>query len=603
LAGLFLWLVLLGLPVSPGFANDWKKTFNNDPASRRVFHEGVQDYRNGDYGHAEWKFRSLLPALNADDEEAVALFIGKCLLAQKLYPEAESWLDVCRDNYTGGLYEDAILYLSGHAAYYMSDPARAAEFYLQAYAVSRDARLRRLVVFSLSPLFARWLDDAGMRELADDIPEGPIAVEFHYRWGRRHESRGRLSLAKQNYRDALRRGRDGTLYQEIRERLDQLRRRQKQTTRIGLLYPATGPLSEFGVLMKNAAQLAVEAWRKDHGGLIEIIAEDTRGDPLQASAAARWLVEEGVSAVVGPLTSASAVAVANILSCTGTAHVLPVASQQGLTSLSSHLYQLSCTPTTVGETLARYAVEQQADSTFAVIAPDDSYGHEISRAFQKTAVQKSAIVFPIQYSEPGRTDHRRELMRLKRIILRELYDSTVFYTVDGDTLDEEQVPVHIGGILLPGDADDLNAILPQLRFYNIFADYLGTDGWAHPDRLSRSQEFLEGAVFASPEYHNPHNYRWADMLSKWQRQYAGEPDIVATRTFDAVMFAAMLLTKSQRSSGPTTTASLFEGASGTIKFSAGRENGSVPLYGYHNGQILPVDEIPRPAIDPESTND
>lgn len=143
--------------------------------------------------------------------------------------------------------------------------------------------------------------------------------------------------------------------------------------------------------------------------------------------------------------------------------------------------------------------------------------------------------------------------------------------------------------MLQGEADDLNAILPQLRFYNIFADYLGTDGWAHPDRLSRSREFLNGAVFASPEYHHPDNQRWTGLLSEWRKQYAGEPDIVAARTFDAVMLAATLLAEKQLSSG-----AVFEGASGTIEFSAERENIRIPLHGYYNDRILPIEKIPRP---------
>jgi branched-chain amino acid transport system substrate-binding protein len=446
-------------------------------------------------------------------------------------------------------------------------------------------------------LFAHWLDDARMRELADDIPAGPLAVEFHYQWGVRHEARGRYSLAEEHYRQVLRQGKDNARYQDAKNRLQQLSSRRGQTIRLGLLYPATGPLVGFGESMRNAARLAAAVWDENHGGELDIVTEDTQGKPLPASAAARWLLEEGISAVVGPLTSESAVAVANVLSCAGITHLLPVASQRGLTSLSTHLYQLSSTPSTVGETLARHAVDRHGDSTFAILAPHDAYGQEISRAFHKAAVQRGAIVFPIQYTEPGQSDHRRELMRLKRIILRELYDSTVFYPADGDTLDEEQVPVHLGGIFLPGDAEDLNAILPQLRFYNIFAGYLGTDGWAHPERLERSQQYLEGTVFASPEYHNPDNKKWTTLRSRWRRQYGGEPDIVATRTYDAILLAASLLSETRHSAELSAEPAQFQGASGTIEFSADRENIRVPLYGYHHGRIVPVDDIPLPVID------
>ncbi|MCP4710125.1 MAG: hypothetical protein GY869_16000, partial [Planctomycetes bacterium] len=154
----------------------------------------------------------------------------------------------------------------------------------------------------------------------------------------------------------------------------------------------------------------------------------------------------------------------------------------------------------------------------------------------------------------------------------------------------------------PGEAADLNAVLPQLRFYNIYAGYLGTDGWAEPELLSRSQAFLNGAVFASPEYHHLGNRRWSNLLATWRSNYGGEPDIVAARTFDAIILTAQLLTEGIPPSGSSTDTPTFEGASGKIIFSPIRENVHVPLYGYYNGHIVPTEEIPRPTIEDEITD-
>jgi len=594
-------LILLCGSGGDAYAVDWREVFPDDPAAGKAFQSGLKDYRDGDFARAERQFRSLLPANSATDGEAVSLFVAKCLLAQKLYPEAETWLATAREAFAGGTYEDILLYLSGHAAYLMGNPGQAARFYLQAYQNTRDHQLQELIVASLTPLFARWLDDADLRRLTDRIPDGPLAAEFHYQRGRRHEKLGQFTLAEKSYRQVIHQGRGTKRYGEAKEQVTRLQNRRKHTTRIGLLYPAIGPLAEFGEQMLDAARLATEVWHEDHGGFIEIIFEDTQGDPLQASTAARRLVDGGVAAVVGPLTSESSVAAANVFSCAQILQILPVASQHGLTDLSENLCQLSSTPAAVGETLARYAVDTLGDSTFAILAPDEPYGHQISRAFQKTAVEKGAIVFPVQYCRPGQTDYGTELMRIKRIILRELYDSTVFFTADGDTLDEEQVPVHLGGFLLPGDADDLNDILPQLRFYNIFAHYLGTDGWAHPERLSRSREYLEGSIFASPEYHPAGDPRRSRFLSIWKNRYAGEPGLVAARTYDGVMLAvSVLLGLESISADDRGTPAAFHGASGRMEFSTDRTNVHVPLYGYRGGRIVPADELLVPEPDSSS---
>jgi len=591
---------VFGISASVAAGEEWRDIFSRDRDAHAIFLDGVEKYRVGDYGLAERQFKSLLPAATIKDEEIVAVYIAKCLLAQQLYPEAESWLAECRDKYAGGLYEDIFLYLSGHTAYNAGNPQLAAAYYLRTYDLSRDARLRNQTVACLSPLFARWLNDTQIHELADDIPEGPVAVEYYFQRARRQESQGRTALAEQSYREALRRGHDDVQYQKIQEALESLLRREGGVVRVGLLYPATGPLSNFGASMFDAAQLAAKTWSDNSGGRIQIVAEDTGGDPLTASLAARRLVEEGVSAVVGPLTSEGAVAVANILSCVELTHVIPVASRPGLTALSAHLFQFMPTPLTVGEALADYAVDVRGDSAFAIIAPNDDYGREISRSFQKTAVQKGAVVYPIQYIEPGQIDHRSELMRLKRIFLRELYDTTIFVAEGGDTLNEEQVPVHIDGILLPVEANDLNTVLTQLQYYNISGHCLGTDGWADPELLSGPPIYLEGAVFASSEFHDPGNRRWSALRSAWQRTYGGTPDLIAARTYDAVIFAAKSAGEGDLSAKDPSTIPPFDGASGTIEFSPARENTHVPLYGYYHGRITPVEDMPQPDVGRET---
>ncbi len=592
----WLVLLLLSIGVSDAQAERWREVFTGDPAARRVFESALQDFRNGDFSRAEIKFRDLQTATRHFDAEVASLFLAKCLLANQQYDDADVLLTDCRREFTGGRYEDMFYYLSGHAAYYRADPERAARFYLDAYRISEDEVLKERVIQSLTPLFSRWLEDAAFRRLAALDLTGPPAAELYFYWAGRLENRGRMTQAARYYDESLRHDRRGQWAAAAKERLEYLRNYQKKKITLGLLYPAEGPLAEFGEKMSRAARLAAEYYQSSGGGFLEILSEDTQGDPLQASIAVRHLLDEGVQAVVGPLTSECAVATANILACVELPQVLPAASQAGLTSLSDHLYQLNTPPPLVGETIASFAIDSLGDSIFAALVPDEPYGHEIASAFQRTAVQKGALVLPVQYCDPGQTDYRNELMRLKLIILREFYDSTVFFTADGDTLDEEEVPVQIGGFFIPGDAADINDIVPQVRFYNIFARYLGTDGWAQPERLSRANKYLEGAVFASAEYQPESTRRRDEFLAVWKKRYGGSPGLVAARTYDAVLLAVDLVKAGKDNGRPPLLN--YEGASGTIDISANRENVFVPLYGHHQGRIIPANELPRPEPPP-----
>jgi len=588
-----LWFVILfGWSVPAGRA-EWREVFAHDPAARKTFHVALQDFRNGSYDAAQQRLLGLLPAERPEDEEVVSVFVAKCLLAEKQYPQADERLADCRDKFANGRYADVFFFLSGHAAYLTHDPVRAARFYLQAYGKTEDEHLQELVLAALEPLFARWLDDAHLSGLAREVPEGPVAAEYQFHLGRRLEKRGRFTLAEKSYQEVLRQGRTTRFYSAAQERLAEMRRTKNISTRIGLLCPISGALADFGAQMRNAALLAVDAWRKNTGGSIDVVAEDTHGDPLGASAAARRLLDQGVAAVVGPLTSESAIAAANVIACADLPQVLPAASQSGLTSLSDKLYQLSYVPEAAGKRLARYAVDSLGDSTFAVLAPDDAYGRKISEAFQRAALQRGAVVFPVQYYKPGQTDFTTELMRIKRIILREQPDSAAFISSEGDTLDEQTVPVRIGGVFLPGEVEDLVAILPQLRFGNIFARLLGTDGLSDRERLGPAEEYLEGSIFASAEHRPADDKMWGRFIAAWKKRNHDEPTLVAAQTYDAVTLAASLIAGRWPTPPQTADSSaLFEGASGTIEFSADRVNIRVELYGYHASRIVPAGMLP-----------
>jgi len=578
----------------------WREVFTQDAAARRAFQTAVQDFRNGEYELAEQQFRTLLPADRIEDEEVVALFVAKCLLGRKLYTRADEWLGGCRDKYAAGRYADMFFYLSGHAAYLTKKPLRAAQLYLEAYRASQDEHLRELTLTSLEPLFARWLDDTRLSGLAKEVPEGPVGAALHYYLGLRRERQERFGPAEKDYQEVMREGRNTRFSAMAQERLAKLRRTRNISTRIGLLCPATGTLVEFGEQMRRAAALAAEAWRKNTGGSVEIVTEDTRGNPLDASTAARRVIDQGVAAVVGPLTSESAIAAANVVACAELVQVLPVASQSGLTALSDRLYQLSYVPERIGESLARFLVDSLGDSTLTILAPDDAYGRAVGEAFQKAALGHGADVFQVQYYQRGQTDFSVELMRVKKVILRERYDSTVFISAVGDTMDEQSVPVRLGGIFLPGDAEDLINILPQIRFFNIFARVLGTDGLSDREHLAPVAEYLDGGLFASAEHHPADDKQWGRFLSAWNKRYRDEPTLVAARTYDAVTLAASLVA-GQWPPAPKAgdSTAIFDGVSGTIKFSPERVNISVELYGYQGGRVVPAGSLPPFRPNPE----
>ncbi len=599
-------LVALGL-FSTARAAAWEDIFPQNDQARRIFRAGLLDYRNGDYAQAEQKFRELTGRGTELDRQVVALYIGKSLFAQRLYKEADAWLGAARDKFAGELYEDALLYLSGNTAYMLGDPLQAAWYFLRAYHRSRDPRTKYLITSALIPLFERWLSDAELREVEEVIPQGRLKGEYYYARARRYEQQGRYSLAQEQYRQALEENPQAAWVDHVETRISQLQRRHTKTTYIGLLYPVGEQFSEYGITMRRAAQIAAEHWETNDGGFMEIIPETFDGDERDIDQAARAVADSRADAIVGPLTSEQTLEVTHVLATKRIPQVAPMATQEGLTDKSDHLFQLGVSPRIVAETLVDHAIKQRRAHTFGIIAPDDDYGKEIADTFADAARDRGARVFPIQLYEPGVTDHREEIMTLKKTVLDELYDEDIFYTEDDDTLDEEQVHARLDGIFLPGDAEDLNYILPQLRFYNLYGQYYGTDGWANPQALDRSREFLEGAIFASAEHLDPARSKYRRFATTWMKRYTVSPDLIAARTYDAVLLAAAKLIDRRLFRDNLAGNIIYNGASGRIEISRNRQNTHIPLYGYLNQMIVPASDIPyipppeetTPVVGPE----
>ncbi|MDF3042710.1 MAG: hypothetical protein K0Q71_5416, partial [Thermomicrobiales bacterium] len=82
---------------------------------------------------------------------------------------------------------------------------------------------------------------------------------------------------------------------------------------VGLLAPVTGVFADFGVLMNNATNLAVEKINAEGGILgrpLTVISEDDQGDPAVATERARkLLVQDNVDILMGTVSSATTLAV------------------------------------------------------------------------------------------------------------------------------------------------------------------------------------------------------------------------------------------------------------------------------------------------------
>ena len=184
--------------------------------------------------------------------------------------------------------------------------------------------------------------------------------------------------------------------------------------KIGFLADFSGPLAEFGPVIRTGVDLAIKHIN-EAGGVngqdVILVTGDTRVDPTQGVEEARRLIDvEGVHAIVGPLSSTVTLAVAeSVAGAAGIPVVSPSATSPALSSAedSGYLFRSTTSDAAQGVILAQLAADEGI-SNVGVIFRDDAYGQGLSdafiAAFGGTATASS-------YSADGQTSYLAELQQ------------------------------------------------------------------------------------------------------------------------------------------------------------------------------------------------
>ncbi len=160
--------------------------------------------------------------------------------------------------------------------------------------------------------------------------------------------------------------------------------------KIGLLFPYTGHLSDFGPELENGANLAAQHINSAGGILgqpIQLITRDSGTSPSQAATQAVNLIEkEGVSAIVGAVASSVTISVAESVTIPNQVVLIsPSSTSRAITTFDDNDYLFRTVPSDVwqGRALAELAVQQGFQSSCSFYL-NDPYSQDISDRFAQS---------------------------------------------------------------------------------------------------------------------------------------------------------------------------------------------------------------------------
>lgn len=150
---------------------------------------------------------------------------------------------------------------------------------------------------------------------------------------------------------------------------------ESSTIKVGGMGPLTGSAAMYGTTIEKGAKLAFEEINNNGGVLgkkLEYISLDEKADPIEAVNAYNKLVDEGVVAILGSVTSKPTLAVAELAAKDGMPMITPTGTQINITDAGPNVFRVCFTDPYQGSTLAKFAKDKLNAKTAAVMVNTSS---------------------------------------------------------------------------------------------------------------------------------------------------------------------------------------------------------------------------------------
>lgn len=342
--------------------------------------------------------------------------------------------------------------------------------------------------------------------------------------------------------------------------------------KVAILLPLSGPKSNLGQSMLQAAQLALFDMGYTNFNLMP---RDTKGTAAGASAAAATAIGDGAQLILGPLFADSVRAVKAVAK-PNNINVIAFSTDWTLADRSTFL--MGFMPFSQVERVAQYATSQ-GYRNFALIAPRDKYGDLVTGRFEQEVRNNTGRIAQSLRFTPGDPAVINQIARLQSPAGTPANDPpfrAVFMPVGGSQIETIS------------SALSYNKLMPsQIK-------RLGTGLWDDP-RIA-GQPNMQGAWFAGPSPRARQNFE-----RQYYATYGQKPVRLGTLAYDATALAAILARNGfSRGSTPAfdyaslTNPSGFSGTDGIFRFQPnGLVERGLAVLELRRGQIVEIDPAPK----------
>ena len=418
-----------------------------------------------------------------------------------------------------------------------------------------------------------------------------------------------------------------------------------------LMLKAGSGAPKAGLETLEGVQQAVDEYNLDAVPKVNLEIRDTEGDPgVSSRAIADLCSDDGVVAILGPMSSEDVFAAAGVANARGVPLMTPTATRNGIAAVGPFVFQTNPDFETRGRAMARYAFVQRGARRFAVLASQGSVGAPLANAFVDEVTKLGGEIVDVEWYFPGSTDMRPQLLAMRKKALEkseveivdfaarmkeqalinmqrwgvpsQLLDSlvernasapvTLLFGKNGKQIADSLgiptvlVPPKFDSLAIPVDnvdamfvpiatSDEIGVVTSQIKYYNFQTLLLGTEDWNDLTELDENRQYSDGAIFSTDTYTNTESPAYKLFSSAYQKAHGKKPAKNTLLGYDSMELLLQTIRKGARQRNDVAAAlpalKGYVGLHSTISFTDKRVNSFLTILQFKNRTISKIGEV------------
>ena len=263
-------------------------------------------------------------------------------------------------------------------------------------------------------------------------------------------------------------------------------------------------------------------------------------------------------------------------------------------------FQNALTPRVQLENLVRFCATEKQLKRFAIMAPNNGYGRDLTNQFWDMVEKYGGQVVGYQTYSPEEKDFQKEVQELtglanpkfRRLEITKMNE----YVTDQKTKTHKEPKVRLppvvdfDALFIPDSPKNGAAIAANLAYFDATGfSLLGTTEWNSDQLYKRGGRSVEGAIFPGGVSLATKNQKQQQFIRIYSDAYGTSPDLLAGQAYEAMEIIAAALRKNtsgDRNELVNTVATMkeFETPLGNLSFDQTRiAQRKIPIYTLETG--------------------